>query len=197
MLCSILSAAQPGSTLCQMGWPAAAQYPLHMVNISYFCRCHLQPLPPSHTFLLSPMLHPLIGLDALKPMSPLMPSSIGPQIHMSSEWDCEWEQYKCLAGNNALTPMSPSGTFKPGAIEGFWEGLFTVSCLHFASPVFVKHHLHVKPSPLGKHIVHQIHSICRITVWCSSTNTEQEPYCVSQSDLVLVRTPPLTAQGPG
>lgn len=68
---------------------------------------------------------PSTGLDALKPMSPLVPSSVGPQVRMSSEWDCEWERCKRLAGNDAPTPVSPSGTFKPGTMEGFWEGLFT------------------------------------------------------------------------
>jgi len=46
---------------------------------------------------------------------------------MSSEWDCEWERCKRLAGNGAPTPECPSGTFKPGTMEGVWEGLFTVS----------------------------------------------------------------------
>jgi hypothetical protein len=73
---------------------------------------------------------------------------------MSSEWDCEWERCKRLAGNDAPTPVGPSGTFKPGTMEGFWEGLFTVSfILRFASPVLVEHRLCVKLSPLGvKHI---------------------------------------------
>jgi len=44
---------------------------------------------------------------------------------MSSEWDCEWERCKRLAGNDAPTPEFPSGTFKPGTMEGVWEGLFT------------------------------------------------------------------------
>lgn len=116
---------------------------------------------------------PSTGLDALKPMSPLVPSSVGPQVRMSSEWDCEWERCKRLAGNDAPTPVSPTGTFKPGTMEGFWEGLFTVSPLRFTSPVFVEHRLHVNSYPLGKtHIVHRIHGIRGITVRRSSTNTE-------------------------
>ena len=92
---------------------------------------------------------------------------------MSSEWDCEWERCKRLAGNDAPTPVSPTGTFKPGTMEGFWEGLFTVSPLRFTSPVFVEHRLHVNSYPLGKtHIVHRIHGIRGITVRRSSTNTE-------------------------
>jgi hypothetical protein len=116
---------------------------------------------------------PSTGLDALKPMSPLVPSSVGPQVRMSSEWDCEWERCKRLAGNDAPTPVSPSGTFKPGTMEGFWEGLFTVSSLRVTSPVFVEHRLHVNSSPLGNtHIVHRIHGIRGITVRRSSANTE-------------------------
>jgi hypothetical protein len=50
---------------------------------------------------------------------------------MSSEWDCEWERCKRLAGGDAPTPENPSATFKPGTMEGVWEGLFTVSSFSF------------------------------------------------------------------
>jgi hypothetical protein len=46
---------------------------------------------------------------------------------MSSEWDCEWERCKRLVGIDGPTSENPSGTFKPGTMEGIWEGLFTVS----------------------------------------------------------------------
>ena len=64
--------------------------------------------------------------DALHPLSPLVPSSV-PSVRVSSEWDCEWERCKRLAGHESSTPESPIGTFKPGSMEGIWEGLFTVS----------------------------------------------------------------------
>jgi len=52
--------------------------------------------------------------------------------------------------------------------------------------------------PIGKtHIVHRIRGIRGITVRRSSTDSEQEPRCASQSDLALARIPPLTARGPG
>jgi hypothetical protein len=145
---------------------------------------------------------PSTGLDALKPMSPLVPSSVDPQVAMSSEWDCEWERCKRLAGNDAPTPVGPSGTFKPGTMEGFWEGLFTVSSsssLRFASTVLVEHRLHVKPSPFGgaKHIVHRIHGIRGVTVRRPPADAEQEPGCAAQSDLALARIPPLVARGRG
>ncbi|KAF8266061.1 hypothetical protein EI94DRAFT_1772201 [Lactarius quietus] len=63
--------------------------------------------------------------DALHPLSPVVPSSVLTQARVSSEWDCEWERCKRLAGNESLTPESPTGTFKPGSMEGIWEGLFT------------------------------------------------------------------------
>jgi hypothetical protein len=93
-----------------------------------------------------------MGADALQPLSPLVPSSVSPQIGMSSEWDCEWERCKRLAGNDALTPENPSGTFKPGTMEGVWEGLFTVSFFHamppfllFSSPTFERYSPRSKP----------------------------------------------------
>ena len=67
------------------------------------------------------------NVDALHPLSPLVPSSVPPQLRVSSEWDCEWERCKRLAGNEPPTPEGPTGTFKPGSMEGIWEGLFTVS----------------------------------------------------------------------
>ncbi|KAI0297857.1 hypothetical protein B0F90DRAFT_1818953 [Multifurca ochricompacta] len=66
------------------------------------------------------------GIDALQPMSPLAPSSVSLQaFRMSFEWDCEWERCKRLAGSDTPTVESPTGTFKPGTMEGIWEGLFT------------------------------------------------------------------------
>ncbi|KAF8486780.1 hypothetical protein DFH94DRAFT_621517 [Russula ochroleuca] len=96
--------------------PAYAEYP------------SFSPLPltaPAVLSFLSLAPHKLMGADALQPLSPLVPSSVSPQICMSSEWDCEWERCKRLAGNDAPTPENPSGTFKPGTMEGVWEGLFT------------------------------------------------------------------------
>ncbi|KAI9435814.1 hypothetical protein H4582DRAFT_2168347 [Lactarius indigo] len=65
------------------------------------------------------------NVDALNPLSPLVPSSVPPLVRVSSEWDCEWERCKRLAGIESPTPESPTGTFKPGSMEGIWEGLFT------------------------------------------------------------------------
>lgn len=105
--------------------PAYAEYP------------SFSPLPltaPAVLSFLSLAPHHLMGADALQPLSPLVPSSVSPQIRMSSEWDCEWERCKRLAGNDAPTPENPSGTFKPGTMEGVWEGLFTVSFFHAMPP---------------------------------------------------------------
>jgi len=110
--------------------PAYAEYP------------SLSPPPltaPAVLSYLSLAPRPSTGADALQPMSPLVPSSVSPQVRMSSEWDCEWERCKRLAGNGAPTPESPSGTFKPGTMEGVWEGLFTVSlppCVTLVSALF-------------------------------------------------------------
>ncbi|KAI0248930.1 hypothetical protein BJV78DRAFT_1276360 [Lactifluus subvellereus] len=96
--------------------PAYAEYP------------SLSPPPlaaPAVLSYLSLAPRPSTGADALQPMSPLVPSSVSPQVRMSSEWDCEWERCKRLAGNDAPSLESPCGTFKPGTMEGIWEGLFT------------------------------------------------------------------------
>lgn len=100
--------------------PAYAEYP------------SFSPLPltaPAVLSFLSLAPHRLTGADALQPMSPSVPSLVSPQIRMSPEWDCEWERCKRLAGNHAPTPENPSATFKPGTMEGVWEGLFTVRTL--------------------------------------------------------------------
>lgn len=108
--------------------PAYAEYP------------SFSPLPltaPAVLSFLSLAPHRLTGADALQPTSPTVPSSVSPQ---SSEWDCEWERCKRLAGKDAPTTENPSATFKPGTMEGVWEGLFTVSSFHairfFSSPAF-------------------------------------------------------------
>ncbi|KAI9463931.1 hypothetical protein F5148DRAFT_982280 [Russula earlei] len=96
--------------------PAYAEYP------------SLSPPPltaPAVLSYLSLAQRPSNDADALEPMSPLVPSSVSPKVRMSSEWDCEWERCKRLAGNDAPTPECPSGTFKPSTMEGVWEGLFT------------------------------------------------------------------------
>ncbi|KAH9001893.1 hypothetical protein EDB86DRAFT_3063635 [Lactarius hatsudake] len=59
------------------------------------------------------------NVDALHPLSPHVPSSVPPPERVSSEWDCEWERCKRLAGNESPTPESPY------CMEGIWEGLFT------------------------------------------------------------------------
>jgi hypothetical protein len=107
--------------------PAYAEYP------------SFSPLPataPAVLSFLSLAPHRLTGAGAVQPMSPTVPSTVSPQIRMSSEWDCEWERCKRLAGDDAPTPENPSATFKPGTMEGVWEGLFTVSPFH-ATPSFL------------------------------------------------------------
>jgi hypothetical protein len=179
--------------------PAYAEYP------------SLSPPPlaaPAVLSYLSLAPRPSTGVDALKPMSPLVPSSIGPEVHMSSEWDCEWERCKRLAGNDAPTPVGPSGTFKPGTMEGFWEGLFTVS--FFPAPrssllPYLERYSHfVKlSSPFWKHapvvlsIVHRIHGIRGDTVRRASADVEQEPRRTAQPDVAPARIPPLAAPEPG
>lgn len=96
--------------------PAYAEYP------------SFSPLPltaPAVLSFLSLAPPRLTGADALQPMSPTVPSLVSPQIRMSSEWECEWERCKRLAGNDTPVPENPSATFKPGTMEGVWEGLFT------------------------------------------------------------------------
>jgi hypothetical protein len=127
---------------------------------------------------------------------------------MSSEWDCEWERCKRLAGNDAPTPVGPSGTFKPGTMEGFWEGLFTVS--FFPAPRSsllsylerYSHHVKLSPSswehtPVVLSIVHRIHGIRGDTVRRASADVEQEPRRTAQPDVAPARIPPLAALGPG
>jgi hypothetical protein len=52
----------------------------------------------------------------------LMPPSMSDSE--STEWDCHWERCRVLGQdrfNNTLTR-----SFRPGSIEGLWEGIFTV-----------------------------------------------------------------------
>jgi hypothetical protein len=43
----------------------------------------------------------------------------------SNEWECEWERCSNLGQANFGNALTSS--FRPGSIEGLWEGIFTVS----------------------------------------------------------------------
>jgi len=99
------------------------------------------------------------NVDGLHPLSPLVPSSVPPQVRVSSEWDCEWERCKCLSGNESPLPESPTGTFKPGTMEGIWEGLFTVRLLlRFHEALLLTSELDC-PSTDGTHVIPGVLSI--------------------------------------
>lgn len=60
----------------------------------------------------------------MKPLAPTVVSSV--EVRDSREWEAEWARTlsvgdPCLAMGNTLTEA-----FKPGSLEGVWEGLFTV-----------------------------------------------------------------------
>jgi|ERR1700722_20350374 len=42
----------------------------------------------------------------------------------SCEWECEWE--RCCSLGQAKFCNLLTGSFRPGSIEGLWEGIFTV-----------------------------------------------------------------------
>ena len=170
--------------------PAYASYP------------SLSPPPlaaPAVLSYLSLATRPATGTDAVKPLSPLVPSSVSPQVCMSSEWDCEWERCRRLAGTGGPTSESPTGTFKPGTMEGIWEGLFTVSFLllyplverrsRVGTPLWVIQSAFV--------IVHRIHGICRTAVRRASTDTEQDPGRPAPADVALARVPLAVAEWRG
>ncbi|KAA1474136.1 hypothetical protein DENSPDRAFT_840689 [Dentipellis sp. KUC8613] len=62
--------------------------------------------------------------DAFIHASPLNPSSVSTYRPMSSEWDSEWKRDLCLAAGG-VRRAEPPGAFRPGSMEGVWEGLFT------------------------------------------------------------------------
>jgi hypothetical protein len=170
--------------------PAYASYP------------SLSPPPlaaPAVLSYLSLATRPSTGADTVKPWSPLVPSSVSPQVCMSSEWDCEWERCKRLAGIHGPTSESPSGTFKPGTMEGIWEGLFTVSLLLLFSPggtPFTRWNASLVPRS-AFFIVHRIHGICRTAVRRASTDTEQDPGRPAPADMALARVPLAVAERRG
>ena len=55
---------------------------------------------------------------------PLSPPRSLPPVGQSEELDCEWE--KCLNLGQLVLDTHPTRAFRPGSMEGVWEGIFTV-----------------------------------------------------------------------
>jgi hypothetical protein len=66
--------------------------------------------------------HIVIGGGAAN--AQVFPASSLPELRHSFEWECEWERCRSLGRTNLNAVLTHS--FKPGSIEGMWEGIFTV-----------------------------------------------------------------------
>ncbi|TFK36576.1 hypothetical protein BDQ12DRAFT_654308 [Crucibulum laeve] len=59
------------------------------------------------------------GSECAIPLTPSNPTV----VHKIDEWQCEWE--RCISLGNGTLDRILTDSFKPGSIEGVWEGLFT------------------------------------------------------------------------
>lgn len=60
----------------------------------------------------------------MKPLAPTVASSV--QVRNSSEWDGEWARTLSIGDPHLVMGNTLTDAFKPGSLEGVWEGLFTV-----------------------------------------------------------------------
>ncbi|RDB17639.1 hypothetical protein Hypma_001088 [Hypsizygus marmoreus] len=63
------------------------------------------------------------GVGYSTPLPPSHPSAIVPIVRHQLEWECEWE--RCLSLGQPEYDKFLTAAFRPGSIEGVWEGLFT------------------------------------------------------------------------
>lgn len=60
----------------------------------------------------------------MKPLAPTISSSA--PVRSSREWEGEWARTVGVGDTRVVLGNTLSGAFRPGSLEGVWEGLFTV-----------------------------------------------------------------------
>lgn len=73
------------------------------------------------------------AINYVKPLAPTV-ASLAP-TRSSTEWEGEWVRTLSVADPKVVMGSTPSGAFRPGSLQGVWEGLFTVrrSCAYALS----------------------------------------------------------------
>ena len=64
-------------------------------------------------------------INSMRPLAPTVTSSV--PVRSSEEWEGEWARTLGVGDPKIVLGNTLSGAFKPGSLEGVWEGLFTVS----------------------------------------------------------------------
>ena len=67
------------------------------------------------------------ALNYVKPLAPTVASLV--PTRSSTEWEGEWVRTLSVADPKVVMGNTPSGAFRPGSLQGVWEGLFTVRCI--------------------------------------------------------------------
>ncbi|KAF5375424.1 hypothetical protein D9615_007937 [Tricholomella constricta] len=93
--------------------------------VEYYSETCLLPPPPLATPAILSFLtlvnRPAEGVSYSTPLPPSHASCVTPE---KLEWECEWERCRSLGEGEFDNILTKS--FRPGSIEGVWEGLFTV-----------------------------------------------------------------------
>ncbi|CAL1698286.1 unnamed protein product [Somion occarium] len=63
------------------------------------------------------------AINYMNPLAPTVTSSV--PVRNSAEWDGEWARTLAVADAKIVTGNTLSGAFRPGSLQGVWEGLFT------------------------------------------------------------------------
>lgn len=64
------------------------------------------------------------------------PSNSSSVSSLSWEWESEWA--RCIASGKSNPTSAPSGSFRPGSIDGVWEGVFVVRTYQYIASSSLK-----------------------------------------------------------
>lgn len=120
------------------------------------------------------LVNKVLGSPTTMSYSVIISPSLSGIPSKSLEWECEWG--RCLSLGHAEYDRFLTASYKPGSIEGIWEGMFTVR-VHFVPPL-----LH--PDPM---LVYRIYRICRIVIRGSSAGVTEEHGCSTSTNMEAPR----------
>ena len=126
------------------------------------------------------------GLPSTSSLS--MSTSLSIPNQESCEWDGEWERCQSLGRPQLDSVLTPS--FRPGSIEGLWEGIFTVNSdfyppLALTPELLSDNGVFYLPFP-----VYRVHRIRRAALRRTTADLDELSCGAASSDVEAPRIPP-------